>query len=502
MELATAGTASAQVPAIQFRLVSGDGQSGPVNTPLAQPLIVSITTPPAVLIEGNITWTVETGPATGTLGTPIESFTAFTGGPRQFSNTLTLGSVAGEVRVSALLRAQIVDIAGRPLMPVPPASVTFRATATQEPPPPPPQNGFQIAAEGLKSFSVMGNVAVQTTTVQTTNIGLRLASLRSGAKGISLEGLSLGAGEKAFPLGALASVAPVPGGRSSPGRDDLLSRLGIFANGQGSFGNQDATTREPGFDFHTAGMTAGVDYRLTEQLILGLAGGYISGASSLDGSAGEVTTRGGSISAFGTYFIGRSFYVDLIATYGWNDYDTRRTVGVGGASATAKGDTHGQQFAVSAGAGYDFNIRAWTLGLNGRVNYINVGIDDFRETGAGASDLNVSTQKVESLTTVLGAHVSYAISLPWAVLLPQVTAEWEHEYLNDSRLIKGTVVADPSQTRFGFPTNDPDRNYCNLGAGVSATFKHGLSAFLFYETVLGRTNFTAHSLTGGIRFSF
>jgi outer membrane autotransporter protein len=273
-------------------------------------------------------------------------------------------------------------------------------------------------------------------------------------------------------------------------------------NGQGSFGDQDATSREPGFDFHTAGVTAGADYRFTKELILGLAGGYVSTTSNLDASAGEFTAHGASVSVFGTYYIGQSFYADLIATYGWNGYETTRRIGFDSVTASANGDTDGRQVAVSVGGGYDARLRAWTLGLHGRVNYVNVRIDGFQESGAGLFDLNVDQQTIESLTTVLGVNVSYAISLPWGVLLPQVTAEWEHQYLNDSRIIDGTLVADPTQSALGVPTNTPDRNYFNLGAGVSATFGRGFSAFVYYETVLGEQNFTVHSFTGGIRYEF
>jgi hypothetical protein len=51
-------------------------------------------------------------------------------------------------------------------------------------------------------------------------------------------------------------------------------------------------------------------------------------------------------------------------------------------------------------------------------------------------------------------------------------------------------------------TDSPDRDYLNLGAGASATLKGGVSAFLDYDVVLGRTNFTNHSFTGGVRIEF
>src|SRR5262249_17851959 len=125
--------------------------------------------------------------------------------------------------------------------------------------------------------ATLGNLALITTGVQATNIGIRLAALRQGSTGVSLGGLSLNSDGKSFPVGAVASLARSANrdGDTNAEPSSLLSKLGIFAVGQGSFGNQDATLREPGFDFHTAGITVGADYRLSDQLILGMAFGYL-----------------------------------------------------------------------------------------------------------------------------------------------------------------------------------------------------------------------------------
>ena len=45
-------------------------------------------------------------------------------------------------------------------------------------------------------------------------------------------------------------------------------------------------------------------------------------------------------------------------------------------------------------------------------------------------------------------------------------------------------------------------DYFNLGAGVSTTFKQGVSAFLQFDTVLGRSNFSNYAFNTGIRFEF
>ena len=114
----------------------------------------------------------------------------------------------------------------------------------------------------------------------------------------------------------------------------------------------------------------------------------------------------------------------------------------------------------------------------------------------------MNSQCVESLATDLGAQFSYAISMPWGVLSPLARAEWEHEFKGGSRIIAGSLAADPLRTVFGAPTNTPDRNYVNLAAGLTATLPRGASAFAHYETVLGRDRVTTRSFTAGLRFQF
>lgn len=365
-----------------------------------------------------------------------------------------------------------------------------------------PSQQVAQATAGAQQAATLGTIALATTSVQTTNIGLRLAALRrGGATGVSMSGLSLSIDGQSLPLGALTGMIPSGerGGGASADRSGFLSRLGFFANGQGSFGAQDATSREPGFDFHTAGITLGADYRLTDQVLLGMAFGYLRTKSDFDSSAGNSTTNGYSLSAYGSYYILDKLYVDGIATFGWNNYNTDRNIP--NVNATANGSTDGTQFAISVSTGYNFNAGAFTFGPTGRVNYVRVHVDGYQETGAEPFNLNIGSQTPESVTTALGGQATYAISTQWAVLTPLVRFEWEHEYKGGSRTVTANVVADPA-TSVAVQTNNPDRDYFNLGAGLSATFKQGVSAFLYYETVLGRANFTNNAFTGGVRFEF
>jgi len=371
-------------------------------------------------------------------------------------------------------------------------SLTFSGTCGNCPVDRTVNSGAQLAA-------ALGSVALTTTGVQTNNVGLRLNSLRGGATGMTMSGLSFDFGGQSVPLAAVASLVSSLGGTggASADRSSMLSRLGIFANGQGSFGNQSATSREPGFDFHTAGLTVGADYRVTDQLILGLAVGYLRTKMGLEFSAGDSRVDGYSVTAYGNYFILPKLYLDGIATFGWNNYDIERT----DVNATAKADTDGTQFAFSMGTGYNFNAGPFTFGPTARVNYTRVHIDGYRERGADPLNVTIARQTIESVTSDVGGQASYAISLNWGVLTPLVRFDWEHEYKNNSRVVTSALVADPT---FGGSarTNNPDRDYFNLGAGLSATMKAGVSAFLYFEETRGRAHFTNHSFSGGVRVEF
>ena len=245
-----------------------------------------------------------------------------------------------------------------------------------------------------------------------------------------------------------------------------------------------------------------MDYRYSDELILGGALGYASSGMDFNSSRGNQDITGYTLSAFGTWYQSEKVYVDGIVSYGWNAFDINRRIQFGTTDVTARGNTDGTELAASIGAGYDFNRDAFTFGPFARVNYIQVEIDAYEENPAGGLEQGYDDQNVKSLTTLLGGQMSYAISTKRGVFLPLLRMEWAHEFEDNSRSITARFLNDPTTGRFEVSTDSPDRDYLNLGTGVSAVFEEGRSAFIYYETVLGRDNLTEHSIAGGLRFEF
>jgi outer membrane autotransporter protein len=186
----------------------------------------------------------------------------------------------------------------------------------------------------------------------------------------------------------------------------------------------------------------------------------------------------------------------------WNTYSTNRNIAFPGVNITAVGSTDGQQYTANMGAGYDLALGGFTLTPFARMEYLNLVSERFTESGALGLDLLIRGQRTQSLRSALGLQVGYSWSVPFGVLVPQVRAEWVHEYRDGSRELTATFVNDPFGTAFFIPTDTPTRNFAALGAGLSGVFARGISAFVHYETFLGLTHVSNHQFSGGMRLEF
>ena len=86
--------------------------------------------------------------------------------------------------------------------------------------------------------------------------------------------------------------------------------------------------------------------------------------------------------------------------------------------------------------------------------------------------------------------------------MPQFNAAWMYQFEDNAETIKGYFVSDPDKIPFRFETNTPDSDYFVLGAGISATFPRGASAFVHYETSLTQDDFQIWNVTAGMRLEF
>lgn len=350
---------------------------------------------------------------------------------------------------------------------------------------------------------------------QLTNSTSRIVALRNGASGFSVEGLALNINDQILSGKHLSSLINAGDTGGAAGSEEGLfgSRWGGFITGTIVSGDKDGTSLESGLDFDTSGIMAGVDYRFSDQFVLGGAIGYTKTDTDLDNDGGDLDSDGYSLTAYGTYYIKDSYFIDFSASYGENNFDQKRRLSYqlqnqGVTTQDAKARYDGDILTLYVAGGYDFNTGGWTLGPRLSLEYIDTDIDSFTEkmsnpngTGAGwATHMEDSDQ--QWLTLKLGGKVSYAHSTSWGVLTPYAGVDWLHEFKDDAQVINGNFVEDPGSMSFSIYTEDPDEDYFQLTLGVSAVLPGGIIGYVNYDTILSNDLWDRDTVNAGIRMEF
>lgn len=336
---------------------------------------------------------------------------------------------------------------------------------------------------------------------QSHNVSMRLTELRGGAVGFTTAGLLLPVHGQPIDGNQVAALLGAVSGGGASGDEGLLGGpWGFFLNGNVAQGDRDRTQREDGFDFDLYNITAGVDYRLSDELILGAALGYSNTNADFDDSPNRTDVEGWSVMLYGTYMPTEEVYVDAMISRSWDQYDVRRLDPFSG--LTANGDTDGSAFSANLGAGYDLNRDQWTFGPYGRLSYVSVDVDGYQESSVAGNEYRFEDQDAESLTLAFGGRVSYAISTGYGVVVPEAWVDWTHEFSNDGDILIARLVNDPTQTPIGLATDEPDRDFVHAGLGASAQFGRGRSAYLLYERLFAHSYLSSGTLQAGVRLEF
>lgn len=351
---------------------------------------------------------------------------------------------------------------------------------------------------------------------QFQNLKVRIAALRSGARGSSFRGLALTAPGGAIPLGGLASALTGDSADTNDTAADAdFRRWGFFAAGNIGRGEAEAGSLRPTYDYDIAGMTAGLDYRYSDEFIVGGALGYTHQNTDLRDRDGRMDMSGWSLSSYATFYRASRWYTDAVVTWGRNRYDLRRRIGYalptpgGGTTSidqTAQSNSDGDMRQAAFTFGRDFAVKTWNVSPYGRLLYTQLSFDrivDATQPGAGSGlGLEVDSRSLTSLASEIGLKFSYAHSADWGKITPHLQVEWEHEFKDDPEAITARFLADPAGTRFTLGGDAIDSDHFRANLGLSVIMGRGRSGFVIYERTFGRSGYSQDNLGFGIRIEF
>jgi outer membrane autotransporter protein len=348
----------------------------------------------------------------------------------------------------------------------------------------------RISPDAVASFY---EISFSNANIQKLNLEGRMDDIHNGSNGFSsnlkMIGATVNLEDRADADGKSSKAVVEPVLQHAP-----ENRWGVWVTGFGDFVDVNSDGNGQGYDFTTGGVSLGIDYRITDELAVGAMGEYSHTWTSLNPS-GHIDVDSGRGGLYATWYH-QGIYLNGAIYGGHNTYDSSRT-GLGG---LATGGTEGAEWSTFVSGGYDFHFGPLTAGPLASLQYTDVHIDGFSEKGSLAP-MAIHSGSAESLRSDVGFRIFYQWQIGRIVFEPSLKAAWEHEYKYAALPITAGFAEfpSPSATFFG-PAEGHDSAI--ISAGISGQLTPAITVYVNYDGQLGRDNYDANGVTGGLRFGF
>lgn len=264
------------------------------------------------------------------------------------------------------------------------------------------------------------------------------------------------------------------GGSISTGGEGMASGDSIFKRGamwvQGLFNKSklDDTSKAKGFDADSSGIAFGAEKFVTDDTKVGI--GYAYTNTDIDGFMRDTDVDTHTAILYGEYKPS-NWYVNGIATYGWSDYEEKKSVaGVG-----VKADYDVETFGLQAMTGYDMQVNGFGLTPEAGLRYVHIKQDAYKDS----ADQKVSGNDSDILTGVIGAKVSRNFELSNGMnIKPEARIAATYDLFNDD---VNSVVTLANGSAYAVEGEALDRFGMEFGAGVTAEVNDNVELSLGYE---------------------
>jgi len=336
---------------------------------------------------------------------------------------------------------------------------------------------------------------------QIDNVRKRLANLRLSISGTnSLSQLYFNWAGKAYAVADLFDSLPTGAGASA----DEVNSVGYFVSGLFGVGGHDQSVYEAGYDSFARGITAGLDYRITDKFVAGVAFGNNNSNIEVDNKGGYVDIGGYSLLAYTSYYLTAKSYVETVWSVHKNFLDTTRNLDYNVNSAirhaSASSDSENGIFNVSIGTGYElYYKRGFSMNIAANLDVLKTAFDGYSENGAGDKNLVIDKRETSLTVYSLKTQTSYARRYSGGLLMPQLDFAWKHAFDEEATKLRAYYLNDPNKKYFTFLSEVPDKDYFQLNLGLSYIINGGTTGFLDYQRTLGKLGYSQFNLSMGLR---
>jgi len=276
--------------------------------------------------------------------------------------------------------------------------------------------------EAYKSFSGEALTDISTATMSANNLFADLLRDRVGNGGDSLVGGGFGDTSLAqvrstatagSGFASRLANADAPGGSGNGG--------GIWGQAYGGYQKLLGGAGHVGVENTTAGVAMGAELRL-DGFTAGVAGGVAEIDGDVNARNSTVTGNQYQLGGYASYDAG-SLFVSASGTWYSADFDTKRTIALGGSTSLATGDAHADGYSFGASAGYRAELGG---GLHAAIvasaSQTHDSRDGFTERASGGLGLSVAKASRDVFTATGELRLAAKVKTGSGYTMPWVSA--------------------------------------------------------------------------------
>ncbi|HEX8643105.1 MAG TPA: autotransporter domain-containing protein [Allosphingosinicella sp.] len=240
------------------------------------------------------------------------------------------------------------------------------------------------------------------------------------------------------------------------------SGMNLWASGNLASLDRRRSLTSLAYDLETVSGSGGVEYDVATGLVVGAAAAYTRSDSDFETATGGTRADGWQLGGYAGWNGGGAF-VQAYAGIGTLEYDISRDAVIDSISASPDGET----MTAGAEAGFLVPFGGVRVGPVVGVRYARAEIDGYTESGDPVLTLNVSDQRLSSLTGSAGIEARGTHDVGGLSVQPFAAAMVEREFEGDARSVTYSLTAAPEIVNtFRLPARSRD-TYGRVSGGVN-----------------------------------
>jgi len=247
----------------------------------------------------------------------------------------------------------------------------------------------------------------------------------------------------------------------------------VWSEGSISFGKIGESSLSSAQDIDSLGITVGVDTKMDDDKILGVA--LRVGSTDVDvGTFGsKVDTNALSLSLYGINSLENSNFLKHVFGVSYLDSDiVRKFEG----TDTNTGDREGKQVFGSLNFGREYEDGDLTITPIGRIDGSHTALNGYTESGIAA--LSYNDQDISSLMASLGVLIDQDVDLENSNVKSRINLEYGKEFASSSKVVTSYALDSES---FEYQADNKNKDIYTVGLGFDFKHDQGLTISTDYE---------------------